>query len=176
MLLLFTPIWQKVSGPVLALVFLQLPVYMLHQWEEHDGDRFRRFVNLHIGGGREALTPVATFWINALGVWAVDLIALYLAAYVSPSLGLIAVYMALVNGVAHVAQGLALRMYNPGLCTALVLFLPLGAWSAYVLTISGADWQAHAIGLGAALAVHAAIIAHVARRLAHMPSAVSPAA
>jgi hypothetical protein len=34
------------------LVWLVLPVYMLHQLEEHDGDRFRLFVNATIGGGR----------------------------------------------------------------------------------------------------------------------------
>ena len=26
----------------LLLIWLHLPVYMLHQYEEHDGDRFRR--------------------------------------------------------------------------------------------------------------------------------------
>ena len=73
LLLLLAPAWLSVAGPALTLVYLQLPVYMLHQWEEHTGDRFRQYINQRLAGGREALTPTATFWINVIGVWAVDL-------------------------------------------------------------------------------------------------------
>ncbi len=149
-LLLLIPLLYRVAGPVLTVVFLFLPVYMLHQWEEHAGDRFRKDINLHIAGGREALTPQATFWINSLGVWGVDLLAVYLACFVRPSLGLIAVYMALVNGLLHVVATMVRREYNPGLWTAIGLFLPLGGLGIYVLNTAGADWQAHAIGFGAA--------------------------
>ena len=53
MLVLLPEIARNWSSALLA-VFLQLPIYMLHQYEEHDNDRFRRFVNRTIGGGREA--------------------------------------------------------------------------------------------------------------------------
>ena len=46
---------------VLVLVYLQMPIYMLHQYEEHAGDRFRLWVNNMIGHGRDVLTPIATF-------------------------------------------------------------------------------------------------------------------
>jgi hypothetical protein len=167
-LLLLFPLWYNAAGPVLTIVYLQLPVYMLHQWEEHDGDRFRSYINFHIAGGREALTPLATFWINALGVWAVDLLAVYLAGFVRPSLGLIAVYLPLVNCLLHLGPALARREYNPGLWTAILLFLPFGGWGMYALSTAGADWEAHAIGAGVALAVHAAIVVHVARRIARL--------
>jgi hypothetical protein len=173
-LLSLAPLWYAVAGPVLTVVFLFLPVYMLHQAEEHFGDRFRKDINLHIAGGREALTRPATFWINSLGVWGVDLVAIYLATFIRPSLGLIAVYMALVNGVAHIVSGLIRREYNPGLCTAITLFLPLGGLGIFVLNSAGADWEAHAIGFGAAAAVHVAIIAHVARRIAYLSGSASP--
>jgi hypothetical protein len=173
-LLALTPLLYHVAGPVLTLVFLFLPAYMVHQAEEHFGDRFRKDINLHIAGGREALTPVATFWINSLGVWGVDLIAVYLAWFVRPSLGLIAVYMALLNGVLHVVSGLVRREYNPGLWTSIGLFLPLGGLGIYVLNTAGADWESHAIGFGAALAVHIAIIVHVVRRIAYLNRAASP--
>ena len=116
------------AGPLVLVVYLQLPAYLVHQYEEHAGDRFRLYVNRVIGGGREALTPVATFWINALGVWAVDLVALYLAVFLDPALGLIAAYLPVVNAVGHVGPAAARREYNPGLGTALVLFLPLGGY------------------------------------------------
>lgn len=51
------------------LVALQLPIYMLHQYEEHDADRFRIFVNQLAGGGRDVLTRKAVFLINIPGVW-----------------------------------------------------------------------------------------------------------
>jgi hypothetical protein len=169
LLLLLAPIWFRAAGTALGLVYLQLPVYMLHQWEEHTGDRFRVYVNRHIVGGREALTPTATFWINALGVWAVDLLALHLAGFVQLSLGLIAVYLPLINALGHVAPAIATRQYNPGLWTALFLFLPVGGWSWHVIgTASDATWESHTIGVAVALAVHAAIVVHVLRRIARL--------
>src|SRR3712207_620184 len=73
-LLVLLPLWWRTAGLGLALVFLQLPIYLIHQCEEYAGDRFRQYVNHHLAGGREALTPRAAFWINLLGVWVVDLL------------------------------------------------------------------------------------------------------
>jgi hypothetical protein len=167
-LLLLAAAWGRVAGLALGAVFLQLPVYMLHQFEEHAGDRFRLYVNRTIGRGREALTPLATFWINSLGVWAVDLVALYLACFVDVGLGLIAVYLPLVNALGHIGPAAARREYNPGLFTAVLLFLPVGVWGLVVIPADG--WVWHAVGLGVALAVHAAIIVHVVRRLKRLPT------
>lgn len=149
----------------LALVFLQLPLYMLHQFEEHAHDRFRLFVNQHIGGGREVLTPGATFVINSIGVWGVGLVSLYLAAFVNPALGLIVIYLVLVNAVAHLGMVLAMRCYNPGLLTAVILFLPGGIWALKVVSQTAqANWKMQALGLGVALLIHLFIVVHVRRR------------
>lgn len=165
-LLTVAPLWFAASGLVLGCVFLQLPVYLLHQWEEHRGDRFRLYINRVIGGGREALTPAATFWINALGVWGVDLAALYLAVFIDPALGLMAIYLPLLNSLGHIVPAVIRREYNPGLWTTLGLFLPVsGACAVVVATHSHACWRAQTVSLGVALAVHAAIIVHVRRRL-----------
>lgn len=51
----------------LTTTFFCLPAYMLHQYEEHDKDRFRIFVNRMLGNGREVLTRRAVFLINVLG-------------------------------------------------------------------------------------------------------------
>src|SRR5215471_13958423 len=96
-LLLLVPMIAPHVGTPLTLLLVQLPIYMLHQWEEHAGDRFRLYTNRVIGHGQEALTPTATFWINCLGVWVVDLTALYFAWLVAPAAGLAAGYLALVN-------------------------------------------------------------------------------
>jgi hypothetical protein len=168
LLLLLLPLWAFETGIVLALVYLQLPLYMLHQLEEHAGDRFRRFVNDRMAGGRDALTPMATLVINVVGVWLLDLISLYLAFFVSPGFGLIAVYLAVVNAVVHLVAAIILRAYNPGLWTAILLFLPLGACSLYVLTSAGAGLGEHVLGLIVAVAIHVMILAYVRRRVSRM--------
>jgi Protein of unknown function with HXXEE motif len=155
------------AGGLLALVFVQLPIYMLHQWEEHAGDRFRMYANRVIGGGREALTPTATFWINCLGVWAVDLAALYLAWAITPAAGLIAGYLALVNSLLHIGPALVRREYNPGLVTAVVLFPFAGGWC--VLSVGATcGLLPHLIALAAAIGIHLLIVAYVATRLARL--------
>jgi hypothetical protein len=165
-LLALLPVWYARAGLLLTLVYLQLPLYMLHQWEEHRGDRFRLYINRTIGKGLEVLTPTATFWINLLGVWAIDLLALYLACFVNPSLGLIAIYLPLINSLGHIMPGLARREYNPGLGTSLLLFVPISGWSLMeVSRLSQATVASHAIGIGVALAVHGAIVAHVVHRM-----------
>ena len=170
-MLVITPLIAGLGGLGLMLVFVQLPLYMAHQWEEHSGDRFRSYINRVISGGREVLTPAATFWINFLGVWAVDLTSLYLAWTVSQSAGLAAGYLSVVNAVVHVVQAIARREYNPGLLTAVLLLLPAGCWCVFQVGV-GAGMPAHAIGLATAIGVHFAIIAHVAQRLTQLPKEV----
>lgn len=172
-LTVLAPAWFHEAGLALTCVYLHMPVYLLHQWEEHTEDRFRNFVNGTVFGGREALTPEATFWINA-GVWVVDIVSLYLAVFVDLSLGLIAIYLPLLNSLGHVLPGLARRTYNPGLYTSLALFIPFGLWSLNVVsTASSADKRMHLLAFGIAVAIHAAIIVHVKRRIAWLNSATA---
>ncbi|MBI1249828.1 HXXEE domain-containing protein [bacterium] len=161
------PILYLSVGLPLTLIFLQLPVYMLHQWEEHRGDRFRLYVNRTIGSGQEALTPAATFWINSLGVWGVDLIAIYLAWMIGPGAGLAAGYLTVVNAIPHIGTTIRRREYNPGVISAATLFLPLGIW-CLVESGAHASWTEHLIGLAVAVGVHVAIIVYVFQRLARL--------
>ncbi|HEY5316221.1 MAG TPA: HXXEE domain-containing protein [Pirellulales bacterium] len=165
-LVVLAPLFFRFAGMPLGLVYLQLPIYMLHQYEEHAGDRFRLWVNNMVGQGREVLTPIATFWINSLLVWLLDLVALYLACFVDLSLGLMAIYLPLVNAFGHIVPAIVKRRYNPGLLTSIFLFLPVGVFSAYVVSrAAGSSLQDHLLALGVAIAVHATIIVHVRRRI-----------
>ncbi len=165
MLLALTPVLASGWSLAMVLVWLQLPVYMLHQYEEHDDDRFRRLVNATIGGGKEVLSRFDTFVINIAGVWGIDTIAFLLAARVHIGFGLIAVYLSLVNSIGHCVQAIALRRYNPGLVTAIVLFMPLGGMTLWVLAGMGdVTVMDHLIGLAVALLIHAGIIARVVTR------------
>ena len=165
MLLALTPVLARGWSLSLLLIWLQLPIYMLHQYEEHDDDSFRRFENNAIGGGKEVLSRFDVFVINIAGVWGVDAAAFWLAARVHLGLGLIAVYLSLVNGVGHCLQAVAMRRYNPGLVTSILLFIPLGI--ATLLVLAGtreATPTDHVIGLAAALLIHAGIIMLVGTR------------
>ena len=165
LLLALYPLVSADWPETLRLTFLFLPLYMLHQYEEHDADRFRLYVNWTIGKGREILTPWAVFVINIFGVWGVILAACYLSAAVAPGLGLIAVYLAVVNGIVHILNAIALRHYNPGLGTGLAIFLPVGGYAImrfHALGAGGALWQV--VGIAAAVAIHAAIIVYALRR------------
>jgi Protein of unknown function with HXXEE motif len=165
LLLLLTPVLVH-SWPVsLVTTFLCLPVYMVHQYEEHDNDRFRLFVNQKIGKRRVGLSPLAVFVINVPGVWGVIGISLALAATVSAGFGLVAVYLVLLNGTIHVVQAVFSRGYNPGLGTAIVLFLPLGGYGiAAIQQTGGGTFLMHMTGAGAAIAIHVAIIVHTMRQ------------
>jgi hypothetical protein len=163
------PLVFHFAGLPLGLIYLQLPIYMLHQYEEHRHDRFRLWVNDMIGGGRDVLTPIATFWINSLLVWALDLVALYLACFVDLSLGLIAIYLPMLNAFGHIVPAIIRKQYNPGLITSVMLFLPVGLVSAVIVSrAADASLQDHLLALGVAIAVHATIIVHVRRRLAEL--------
>lgn len=150
----------------LTLVFLQLPFYMLHQFEEHNDDRFRIFFNEILGKGQPVLSQAAVCFINTAGVWGVNAVSLWLAVFLNVGFGLIGVYLTLVNGVIHIVQAVALRRYNPGLLTAIVLFLPLSSLALWVLCSTGRTTPLqHGIGLVSAIGIHVAIIVHVRRRL-----------
>jgi hypothetical protein len=142
---------------------------MLHQYEEHAGDRFRLWVNNMLGHGREVLTPIATFWINSLLVWLLDLVALYLACFVDLSLGLIAIYLPMLNAFGHIVPAIVTRRYNPGLLTSVFVFLPVGVLSTYLVSrAADCNLRDHLLALGVAIAVHGVIIAHVRRRISYL--------
>ena len=126
--------------------------------------QFDRFGDAGVLEYREVATP-AVVLVNIAGVWIVNLVALYLAHFVDLGLGLIAVYLTLVNAVVHVLGAVLQRRYNPGLATAVLLFLPLGGYAlAVVSAVPGVTAPAHIVALGLVLLLHVAILVHVNRR------------
>ncbi len=164
LLLALAPVQQAALAPWLLWVFLAQPLYMMHQLEEHVDDRFRRFVNARLAGGAEALTPAAVAVINIGGVWIVNAVALLLAATHHPGWGLLAGYLMLVNAITHVAAAVALKAYNPGLVSGVLLFLPAGLVTLILVSGQpGVGLLAHLGALLAILILHAAIVLHVKR-------------
>ncbi|MGB6973091.1 MAG: HXXEE domain-containing protein [Terracidiphilus sp.] len=163
LLLALTPILAHGLPPALVATYLCLPAYMVHQYEEHDKDRFREFVN-RLLSKRGHLSLLDVFIINVPGVWGVVAVSLWLAVRVNPGFGLIAAYLLVVNGAIHIAHGLILRSYNPGLVTSVVLFVPLGVWCMVAIQHAGGGtaWM-HVLGAVVGVGIHAAIIMYVFR-------------
>ncbi|MEZ5352614.1 MAG: HXXEE domain-containing protein [Bryobacteraceae bacterium] len=153
-------------GPAVTLIWLQLPAYLIHQYEEHGKGRFKQYANRLYGNGREVLSDEAIFLINTAGVWGLDLAAFLAAVTMGPGAGLAAVYLSVLNALSHV--GATVRMgggYNPGLWTSLVVFIPLGVHTlAEAVRRGWATPAEHVCGLTLAVGIHAAIVAHVIRK------------
>jgi len=138
---------------------------MLHQYEEHGGDRFRLYINRKIGNDAEVLTPAAVFVINIGAVWLLDVVVFYLAWTVDLGFGLIVVYLMLINAIVHIVGAVRSRSYNPGLVTAVVLFLPFSSYAWWQIQISGTPTATdHIVGLSIGIAVHAIIVGYALRR------------
>jgi hypothetical protein len=118
-----------------ALFAALLVIYMLHQTEEHlwPGG-FRQFTNAHVFHSGNDDWPVdipGVALINIGYVWLpVALAALFPDAL--RWLGLAWVGLTLINGIIHIVTTIRLRIYNPGLVTGIVLFLP---FTIYVLML-----------------------------------------
>jgi hypothetical protein len=160
-LIVLLPVLAMRWNSAWLLIYVLLPVYMLHQVEEHTGDRFRRFVNEKVFGGTEGLSHTAVLWINLPGVWGVGLASIYAATFAGIGWGTSMIYLTLVNAILHIVAAVAWREYNPGLWTALILFVPLGALALVTVSNSaGAHWFHHAVGIGVALLIHVAIVVY----------------
>lgn len=155
-LLLLVPVGIGDGSLPLMLIFLASPIYMLHQVEEHTGDRFRAYINGTVFGGVQALSVADVLWINLPGVWGLNFAALYAAHFIDVGWGVAAGYLILINGIAHIGMAARFRSYNPGLATGVLVFVPFGL--ALILLVPANEVQ-NATGLAIAMAIHAVIAA-----------------
>jgi hypothetical protein len=164
-LFLISPFVYKGIGLAATLVYLTLPFYMLHQYEEHAGGQFKAFVNKTVGRGREVLSDRAIFRVNVLFVWLGTLVVLYLCVYVNIVWGLLSGYLVAFNGIVHIVTSIRLRRYNPGFWTSVFVFLPLGIYIIYVINKeSGASWLYNVIFLVVTILLHSMILLNIRRQ------------
>jgi hypothetical protein len=110
-----------------ALFAALLVIYFVHQIEEHlwPGG-FRQFTDAHVFKSGNDDWPVdvgGVALVNIAYVW----LPVALAVAFPQSLrwvGLGWVGLTLINGIIHIVTTIRLRIYNPGLVTGIVLFLP----------------------------------------------------
>jgi hypothetical protein len=136
-----------------------LIIYMLHQIEEHlwPGG-FRQFTNAHVFKSGNDNWPVdigGVALINIGFVWLpVSLAFLYPEALHWVGLGWIG--LTLINALTHIVSTIRLRIYNPGLITSIVLFLP---FTIFVLALEAQRGTLSGTDIG--LIVAAGILLHV---------------
>ncbi|MEL7281363.1 MAG: HXXEE domain-containing protein [Pseudomonadota bacterium] len=120
-----------------------LVAYILHQFEEHWVDvygrtfAFKPYLNDFLSGlmghaqVQELMSDASVFVINTSLVWLVGALAVWRGdKHIFAALCMAAIVV--VNAMSHIGAGLMSGSYNPGLLTAVLIFLPLGIGS-YVL-------------------------------------------
>lgn len=169
------PVLWDSANRALWLMLTLLPVYMTHQYEEHARGRFVKDFNTTMGNGLPVLTRESAMVINVAGVWLLYLLAFYLAVHVRFGFALIPAYLMTVNAAVHILGTLVTRHYNPGLYTALALFIPLGVFfTVYVSERADNALAFNILGLVIALAVHAGIVIFALRRRRELATATRP--
>ncbi|MEM9923425.1 MAG: HXXEE domain-containing protein, partial [Cyanobacteria bacterium P01_D01_bin.50] len=145
---------------------LLLMAYMIHQFEEHwidiSGNQYAFYgyfntLFLSILGAQDSsviiLSREAIFLINTSLVWLIGIIAIWRSPkHLFPALAMNGIV--LINAISHIFPGILKQSYNPGLLTAIVIFLPLAiAFYRKVLFINpGAKLQVIASIIWAILA------------------------
>ncbi len=118
------------------LVWLQFPVYLLHQCEEHGyPGGFQEFINLRIfktGNTNSPFNPARIFWINIGIIWGLFPLFAVLAQCVNPVYGVFLPIFGLFNATTHIMSGIAKKGYDPGLGISLFLNYPTGIFTLYV--------------------------------------------
>jgi hypothetical protein len=158
------------------LTWLGVAAYLLHQFEEHGVDlfgepyAFRGELCANFGFRDPASCPIPFSFITAVNVgsvWGAGLISALLAPR-RPLIGLAFFAIPLVNLFAHAGPAVMGRHYNPGLLTAVLIFLPLCLWALLVAARRyGAGIRAILATALAGVVVHAVLMGSLVAYLQH---------
>ena len=163
--------------------WMLLIVYLIHQFEEHGVDLLGRsyffitYAQNLIGefgpGGGFVLTPLAIYRTNTLVVWLPFLIAVWGGRrFIWPGLAVAGLLLA--NGVFHISVALWREEYNPGLGSAIVLFVPVGLlYFRFVRQHCGIGWPGIASGVLFGVAAHVALLLVIRLNLRSAPPAAA---
>ncbi|MEQ9519412.1 MAG: HXXEE domain-containing protein [Parvibaculum sp.] len=148
-----------------------LIAYLFHQFEEFGIDlygnvnAFPAYMNGVVAerfpDSGVVLTELSTYRINTLGIWVAFLLAIW-AGHRLPWMGLAAAGVMLTNAGIHIGLAFSMGEYNPGLATALLLFLPLSLRYFIVSRHkTEAGWSAALLGILFGIAVHLSLASFV---------------
>jgi hypothetical protein len=158
----------KTENFILFLIWIQIPIYLLHQYEEHAWPGgFRDYVNLNvfqIKNGQYPLNDINIFWINIPVIWI--LMPLFAGlSYINLFFGLWIPYFAFINSLTHVFAAIVKREYNPGLVVSVILGIPMALYALWIFyTIISVPIIITIISLLAAILIHLFIVIFMRRR------------
>lgn len=118
------------------LIWMQFPVYLLHQFEEHAyPGGFQETINTQIFKVYNAnvpLNPARVFWINSIIIWLMFPFFAVLGQTVNLQYGLFLPCLGLFNATTHIMEAIVKRNYNPGLLVSVFLNYPTGIYTLHV--------------------------------------------
>jgi Protein of unknown function with HXXEE motif len=169
----------------LTAIWIQLIVYLLHEFEEHlwpGGfkdfiDRTvvsllrERFRNAKIPDHDFPLNDRVVFWINISFIWIAFPVFALLAGTVDLSFGLFLPWVGIVNASLHILVAIAKRSYNPGLVASVFLNIPSGIWTLLLLSDAGVSLADQILYLGVALIGHIGMIVAIVPRIRRVVAA-----
>ena len=156
------------SNIVLFLIYIQIPIYLLHQFEEHAWPGgFKNYVNQRIFKASSTdypLNDINVFWINIPVIWI--LIPLFAnLSYINLLFGLWIPYFAVINSLTHVIAVIVKREYNPGLAVSLVLGIPIGIYTLWIFyALINVPLIATSLSILTAILMHLILIIFIRRR------------
>lgn len=177
MLVFLKALDAPLSNP-LTVVWLQFPIYLIHEFEEHVfPGGFKDFVNTQVARpalqkrfgdrlptGDFPLDDRAVFWINIVFIWIVFPVAAFLASRRGMlGWGALLPAVGIVNALLHIGMGLAKRRYNPGLAVSVALNIPTGIWAFDSLAGAGVSTATLLMAIGASIVMHAGLIIWMVR-------------
>ncbi|MDR0830574.1 MAG: HXXEE domain-containing protein [Prevotellaceae bacterium] len=126
----------------LFLIWLHVPVYLLHETEEFvfPGGFPDIMTEMFIGKGKEVPLAIkrAGFWINIPFIVIGFPFVATLATLLGVSFGLYVVYFTLIATIPHFIQVIRTKkLYNPGLAASVFLNLPVSIFTLYYLNSKG---------------------------------------
>ena len=158
----------KTNNILLFLIWIQIPICLLHQFEEHSWPGgFKKFVNKEIFNvevGEYPLNDTNIFWINVPIIWVLMPIFASLS-YINLFFGLWIPYFAVFNSLTHVIGAIVKRKYNPGLFVSLVLGIPVATYTLWLYyNLVNVPLIITLLSILAVLLLHIAIIIPAVRR------------
>ena len=161
-------LYVKTDNIILFLIWIQIPIYLLHQFEEHSWPGgFKRFVNkeiFNVENGEYPLNDIIIFWINVPIIWILMPIFAVLS-FNNLLFGLWIPIFAVFNSLTHVIGAIVKRKYNPGLFVSVVLGIPVAIYTLWLFyTLINIPLMVTLLSIVVVLLLHLAIIIPAVRR------------
>ncbi len=121
-------------GSIEWFLWLSLPLYMFHQYEEYVfPGGFLEFMNTKViakDSNEIELGNKIAFLINIGGIWILIPLLILLSA-ISHIFSVIIISIIIINGITHIGSYFKFHGYNPGLFLSIVYNIPFGLYLTY---------------------------------------------